>query len=655
MSGTSTNGRARTLTVQQDAIAMIERARDEGVATVWDRLAAQQPQCGYCALGLSCRNCAMGPCRIDPFGEGPQKGVCGADADVIVARNLGRTIAAGASSHSDHGRDILETFERLARGETTGYRIGDEDKLRRVAAEVGVETEGRTAQQVASDLADVLQDDYGTRRGTLSFVSRVPDVRRSKWETLGITPRGIDRENVEMLHRTHMGVDNDYVNTLLHALRTGLSDGWGGSMIATELSDVMFGTPTPVMSEVNLGVLKTDQVNIAMHGHNPLLSDVVCAAAEDAELVELAHSVGAKGINIVGLCCTGNELLMRRGVPMAGNHLMQELVLITGALEAMVVDYQCIMPAVVDVAKCYHTKVISTSDKAKFTGATHISFDPEHGAEIAKRIVRMAIEVYPERNRERVRIPGQPVKMMGGFSVEAILGALGGTPKPLVDAIAAGSIRGAVAVVGCNNPKLPQDLEHIELTRRLIENDILVLVTGCAAVANGKSGHMVPEAASMAGPGLRAVCESLGIPPVLHMGSCVDNSRIMVLVAALADFLGVDIDQLPVAGAAPEWYSEKAVAIGAYVVASGVTTVLGVQPPVFGSPRVVDLLANGLDDVVGAKFVVEPDPAKAALFIRRHIETKREGLGLPFVAPEQLGIDDNESAHTVPVASGARV
>jgi carbon-monoxide dehydrogenase catalytic subunit len=652
MSGTSTNGKANRLSVHEDAKVMIGRANEEGIDTVWDRLAAQQPQCGYCELGLSCRNCAMGPCRIDPFGEGPQKGVCGADADVIVARNLGRTIAAGSSSHSDHSRDILETFAQLARGQTTGYRINDVDKLRRVAAEVGVDTEGRSIEQVATDLADVLAEDYGTRRGSLSFVGRVPEVRQAKWAELGITPRGIDRENVEMLHRTHMGVDNDYVNTLLHALRTGLSDGWGGSMIATELSDIMFGTPKPVMSEVNLGVLKTDQVNIAMHGHNPLLSDVICAAAQDPELVELARSVGANGINVVGLCCTGNEMLMRRGVPMAGNHLMQELVLITGALEAMVVDYQCIMPSVVDVAKCYHTKVISTSDKAKFTGATHVSFEPERGAEVARRIVRMAVEAYPDRNRDRVRIPGQPVKMMGGFSVEAILEAMGGTPKPLIDAIAGGSIRGAVAIVGCNNPKLPQDLELIDLARRLIENDVLVLVTGCAAVANGKAGQMLPESATMAGPGLRTVCEALGIPPVLHVGSCVDNSRIMVLVAALADYLGVDICQLPVAGAAPEWYSEKAVAIGAYVVASGVTTVLGVQPPVFGSPHVVDLLANGLDRVVGAKFVVEPDPAKAALFIRRHIEAKREALGLPFMPADELRIDDNEPAGRVPVASG---
>jgi carbon-monoxide dehydrogenase catalytic subunit len=636
MSANQNNAQPVRLTIHPDAQAMIDVARKEGIETVWDRLAAQQPQCGYCALGLSCRNCAMGPCRIDPFGEGPQKGVCGADADVIVARNLGRTIAAGSSSHSDHGRDILEVFAAMARGETSGYRVTDEDKLRRVADELGVATEDRSTDEVAADLANVLLDDYGSRRESLSFLHRVPEVRKAKWAELGITPRGIDRENVEMMHRTHMGVDNDYVNLLLHGLRTSLSDGWGGSMIATELSDIMFGTPKPVMSQVNLGVLRRDQVNIAMHGHNPLLSDVIVDAAQDPELLKLAKSYGATGINIVGLCCTGNEILMRKGVPIAGNHLMQELVLITGALEAMVVDYQCIMPSVVDVAKCYHTKVISTSDKAKFPGATHVSFDPSRGAQVAREIVRMAVEAYPDRNQERVRIPVEPVRMMGGFSVEAILGALGGTPKPLVDAIVAGTIRGAVAVVGCNNPKLPQDLEHIELTRQLIENDILVLVTGCAAVANGKAGQMLPASAALAGSGLRSVCEALGIPPVLHMGSCVDNSRVIALAAALAGYLGVDIDQLPLAGAASEWYSEKAVAIGAYVVASGITTVLGVQPPIFGSPHVVQLLADGLDGVVGAKFAVEPDPDKAALLIRRHIEAKREALGLPFAAVDEI-------------------
>jgi anaerobic carbon-monoxide dehydrogenase catalytic subunit len=624
------------LSINVDTRAMIARAREEGIETVWDRLAAQQPQCGYCSLGVSCRNCSMGPCRIDPFGEGPQKGVCGADADVIVARNLGRSIAAGASAHSDHGRDILEVFAETAEGKTTGYEIRDPVKLRALAVEYGVATDGRDDRAVARDLADQMMDDYGTRKGRIGFAARAPEQRRGKWASLGITPRGIDRENVEMLHRTHMGVDNDYVNILLHGLRTSLSDGWGGSMVATELSDVMFGTPKPVMSTVNLGVLKPKSVNIALHGHNPLLSDVIVQAAEDPELIALAKSKGADGINLVGLCCTGNELQMRKGVPMAGNHLMQELVIVTGALDAMVVDYQCIMPSVTDVAKCYHTAVISTADKARFPGATHISFDPHRGYEIGKEIVRRGIEAYENRNPARVRIPVEPVAMMAGFSVEAILGALGGTPKPLVDAIAAGKIRGAVGVVGCNNPKIPQDYGHVTLTRRLIENDILVLVTGCAAIANGKAGQMVPEGASLAGPGLGEVCRALGIPPVLHMGSCVDNSRILVLAAALAKYLGVDIAQLPLAGAAPEWYSEKAVSIGAYVVASGIDTVLGVEPPIFGSKNVVNLLAKDLEGVVGAKFSVEPDPEKAAVEIRRHIEHKRKALGLPYIEPSTI-------------------
>ena len=627
----------KQFSINNDALAMIARAREEGIETVWDRLAAQEPQCGYCAMGVSCRNCSMGPCRVDPFGDGPQKGVCGADADIIVARNLGRSIAAGASAHSDHGRDILEVFAELAKGESSGYELRDETKLRTLAGEWGIDTDGRSVDEVARDLADAMMEEYGTAKGHLTFADRVPEVRTELWKKLGIDPRGIDRENVEMLHRTHMGVDNDYVNTLLHGMRTSLSDGWGGSMVATELSDVMFGTPKPVNSRINLGTLKEECVNIALHGHNPVLSDVILQAADDPELVAMAKEKGAEGINLVGLCCTGNELQMRKGIPMAGNHLMQELVLLTGALDAMVVDYQCIMPSVTDVAKCFHTEVISTADKAKFTGATHISFEPKRGLEIAKEIIGRGIEAYGNRNPERVRIPEGTVEMMAGFSVEAILGALGGTPEPLVEAIKDGRIRGAVAVVGCNNPKIKQDHGHVTLAKRLIENDILVLVTGCSAVANGKAGQMMPEAAGMAGPGLKAVCQALGIPPVLHMGSCVDNTRVLALAAALGNYLGVDIAQLPLAGAAPEWYSEKAVSIGTYVVASGIYTVLGVQPAIFGSPNVVNLLAEGLEDVVGAKFAVEADPEKAALLIRRHIEHKRAGLGLPHLEDAEIG------------------
>ncbi len=637
----SANFEERSIAV--DVQKILRNVGGENVETVWDRLHSQEPQCGYCSLGLSCRNCAMGPCRIDPFGEGPQKGVCGANADVIVARNLARTIAAGAAAHSDHGRDILEALFQVGVGETESYRITDTEKLQRIAGEYGVATENKSIQEIARELAWEMMEDFGTRKEMLTFVGRVPSPRQEIWKKFGITPRGIDRENVETLHRTHMGVDNDYVNILLHALRTSLSDGWGGSMIATEVSDILFGTPSPIASRANLGVLKADEVNIALHGHNPMLSDVIVQAAADPELQKLAEQKGAKGINLVGLCCTGNELQMRRGIPMAGNHLLQELVIMTGALDAMVVDYQCIMPSVVEVAKCYHTGIISTFDKAKFTGATHISFDPEHGLEIGKKIVREGVENYANRNPDRVRILDSPTDMMAGFSVESIVSALGGSPEPLVEAIKAGKIRGAAAVVGCNNPKIKQDYGHVTVARRLIENDILVVVTGCSAVACGKAGLMMPEAAELAGSGLKEVCQSLGIPPVLHLGSCVDNTRILVLAAALANYLGTDIKNLPLAGAAPEWYSEKAVSIGAYVVASGIYTVLGVQPPIFGSPNVVNLLAGGLEDVVGATFAVEPDPEKAAVLIRRHLEKKRAGLNLESVNPANISMPEPPS------------
>ncbi len=628
--------------INADTQAMLEVARKNGIETVWDRLEKQQPHCGYCSLGTSCRNCVMGPCRVDPFGDGPQKGVCGADADIIVARNLGRMIAAGASSHSDHGRDILETLYHVGEGKTDIYKISDPAKLKRLAEEYGIATDGKSDQEIARELAWEMMEDFGMRREKLPLAARAPKPRQEVWEKTGVYPRGIDRENVEMLHRTHMGVDNDWVNILLHAVRTGLSDGWGGSMIATELSDTLFGTPTPKMSHMNLGSLKPDHVNIILHGHNPMLSDVIVAASQDPDLIALAKEKGAKGINLAGLCCTGNEVLMRHGIPMAGNHLMQELAIMTGAVEAMIVDYQCIMPSVTEVANCFHTKVISTFDKAKFPNAEHISFDPARALEIGKQIVRMAVENYPNRIQERVFIPDEPVKMMTGFSIEAILEALGGTPQPLIDAIVKGQIRGAVGIVGCNNPKIRQDLGHTELTKRLIENDILVVVTGCATVADGKAGLMTPEAADLAGPGLSAVCKALGIPPVLHLGSCVDNTRILVLASALANALNVDISALPLAGAAPEWYSEKAVAIGAYVVGSGIFTVLGIAPPVFGSPNVVKLLTEGLEDVFGATFAVEPDPNRAAVLIRRHIEKKRAGLGLSAIDPESIPLPDAE-------------
>jgi len=613
-------------TITQDGRLMLEKAHRDRIETVWDRYAAQMPQCGFCEMGLSCRVCNMGPCRVDPFGEGPQKGVCGADADIIVARNLGRMIAAGAASHSDHGRDLVEVLAGVAENRAPGYRIADPDKLKRVAAEYGVAVAGKTVPEIAGALAHAMQEDFGTRLPELTLIKRAPEKRRALWRKLGIMPRGIDRETSEMMHRTHMGVDNGWQSLLLHSLRNALSDGWGGSMIATEVSDILFGTPKPTPTQVNVGVLKADQVNIIVHGHNPVVSEMILNACRLPEMLALAKAAGAQGINLAGLCCTGNELLMRHGIAMAGNHLMTELVLATGAVEMVLVDYQCIMPAMATVAACYHTRMISTSDKARFPGMTHREFHPDNAEALAVELVREAIANF--RNRGEICIPVSPVPAIGGFSVEAIIGALGGTPDPLLNAIKAGKIRGCAGVVGCNNPKIKHDYGHVTLMKRLIEHDILVVDTGCAAVASAKAGFKVAEAAQMAGPGLKEICALLGVPPVLHVGSCVDNVRILVLAAALADALSVDISDLPIAGSAPEWYSEKAVSIGAYFVASGVYTVLGPMPPITGSMNVVNLLTQGLNDAVGAAFAVEPDPEKAAVLMIRHIESKRKALGL---------------------------
>ncbi|TET29205.1 anaerobic carbon-monoxide dehydrogenase catalytic subunit, partial [Candidatus Aerophobetes bacterium] len=558
---------------------MLKRANEEDIMTTWDRYEAMQPQCGFGELGICCRICNMGPCRIDPFGEGPQTGVCGASADTIVARNLARMIAAGAAAHSDHGRDVAHALLLAAQGKAKAYQIKDEEKLKVLAIEYGIKLEGRKKEEIAEELAEKVLSEFGQQHGELRMALRAPKKRVELWRKLGILPRGVDREIVEIMHRTHMGVGNDYRNILMHGLRTALSDGWGGSMIATELSDVLFGSPRPIRGTSNLGVLREDEVNVVVHGHEPTLSDVVVAASQDPELLELARKNGAKGINLAGICCTSNEILMRHGIPVAGNFLQQELALITGAVEVMMVDVQCLMPALADTAGCFHTKLITTSPKCKFPQVTHIQFEEEKAYQIAKEILKLAVENFPNRKKNKVQIPRENENLVAGFTAESVFNFLGGkfraTYRPLNDAIITGRLRGAAGVVGCNNPNICHDYGHIEMTKELIKNDVLVVATGCSAIASAKAGLLQPEAAMrFAGKGLQEICETVGIPPVLHVGSCVDNSRILITLTNVVNEggLGEDISDLPVAGAAPEWMSEKAISIGFYFVASGVFT-----------------------------------------------------------------------------------
>ena len=605
--------------------AVLSKTLREGTETVWDRYDRQQPSCKFCSDGISCQRCAMGPCRI--MGGDRTRGVCGNSADLIVARNLLDWVSMGAAAHSDHGREVVEAMLKSSRGKAPEYAVTDEVKLKKLAAEYGLDVTG-PINTIAEALALAMLEEFGTIKGELQMIKRAPETCLELWRKNDLLPRSVDREIVEAMHRVHMGVGNDPTAVVMHGFKASMGDGWGGSMMGTEISDVMFGTPEPKMSKVNLGVLKHDMVNVSLHGHNPVLSEMIVKAASLPELKERAMSVGAAGINLVGLCCTGSELLMRKGIPQAGNHMDQELVITTGALEAMVVDYQCIFPSLPYTAACYHTKVISTSPKAHITGATYMEISPENAYQQSQRILELAIDNFPNRVQERVFIPDSPVDAMVGFSVEALTKALGGSLKPLVDVIASGKVRGAAAIVGCNNPHLRHDASHVTLARELIRRDILVIETGCASIACAKAGLMLPSSISQAGKGLREVCGSLGIPPVLHMGSCVDNTRVLNLVADLARAAGVRIDQLPVAGAAPEWYSPKAVTIAEYFVASGVSVVLGVMPRIGGSPLVTRLLTDGIEEKINAKFWVEPNPKNAAALIFDHIETKRKALGM---------------------------
>lgn len=619
--------------VEKATNELLQTAEKVGADTWQQRVANQTPHCGFGESGMCCRICSMGPCRIS---KKAPRGICGCDVHGIVARNYLRFTAGGSATHSDHGRSIAHTL--YGASPDGNYKVTDSEKLLRIAREWGIETENRDIYDIAHEVALTGLNEYGKPFGSLLFTQRAPKERQEIWEKEDIIPRAIDREVSQSMHMTHMGCSSDPEALVRQSLRAGLSDGWGGSMMGTEFSDILFGTPKPIDTEANIGVLEEDMVNIIVHGHDPSLSEMIVFYANDPEMIAYAKEQGAKGINIAGVCCTSNEVAMRHGIPMAGNFLAQENVVLTGACEAIVVDVQCIFPALGPLSKCFHTKFITTSPIARIPDSDFIEFKEETAAENAKAIVKMAIENFKNRKPELVHIPQHKSKATVGYSVEAIKKCLDGvtnshvddlgTMKPLIDAVKSGVIRGAVAMVGCNNPKVRQDVGHIELMKKLLENDILVVVTGCSAQAAAKVGLMDKEAAKYCGEGLKRVCRLVDIPPVLHMGSCVDISRMMVLASDIAKDWGIEISQIPLVGCAPEWMSEKAVSIGNYVVATGIDTFLGVDPYTKGSDQVKGFLQSGIKDWVGANFIVNKDLDMLCNMMIEHIEEKREALGI---------------------------
>ncbi|MBN1106639.1 MAG: anaerobic carbon-monoxide dehydrogenase catalytic subunit, partial [Deltaproteobacteria bacterium] len=602
----------RDVTICESTAQMLRKAERDGVETAFHR-AADMKACPIGADSACCKHCSMGPCRLNPKDPYAKVGVCGATIDTIHARNFARMVASGAAAHTDHGMSMLDVFREVVNGHIKDYKIKDVAKLELVAQELGIATEGREVKDIATDVYRELERTYTQVEGEIPFVSRVPAKTLETWRKHGVVPRGAMREIMEIMHRTHMGVDQDYENITKQCTRTALGDGWGGSMVATEISDILFGTPTPVRTEVDMGCLKEDHVNIIIHGHEPNLFESMLDSVNDPGLIQAAKEAGAKGINLLGMCCSGAEMMSRHGIPHAGNFMSTEAILITGAVDAMGVDVQCIKQGLGKVAECYKTKLFTTNPRCHIEGVEHIEFVEHDPRECTDSIVENAIVRFKNRSLP-IEIP--KIKTLGihGFSHEYINYMLGGTFRasytPLNDNIINGRIRGVAGVVGCTNPRVKHDYVHVELVKELIRNDVLVVQTGCSQISLAKAGLYTPEAAHLAGPGLREVCETVGMPPVLGVGSCVDNSRILIACAEMVRVggLGESIADLPVAGAAPEWMSEKAISIGHYFVGSGVYTVFGVTFPIIEGTKFHQLLFDGLEAMGFGKWGFAVDP-----------------------------------------------
>ncbi len=611
---------------------MQERLQEMGVDTVFDRYKQQQPQCGFGMQGVCCQLCSHGPCRITP--KAP-RAICGATADTIVARNLVRLTAHGAAAYSHHLEELAKTIKATAAGKTP-FRLEDEAKLKEIAKIVGLDPE-KPAEEIAVQLADTilaeLRKDAEEPLALLELLA--PASRKEAWGKLGVIPGGVHSEIRDALTKTMSNINTDPVDLLLTGVRLALATGYMGLVGTITLQDILLGTPEITSSEADLGIIDPNTVNIVAHGHVPLMATAVLQAIQDEELLALAREAGAEGIKVYGSMCTGQELMQRKGISASnfsgqlGNWISQEHYVATGAVDLVMMDMNCSIPGLKTVADKFHTKLVSVSRILRMDGVTdNVDYEPEKVAEQARELVKMAIAAYKNRDREKIFIPQNKSGAVAGFSVESILGALGGNLTPLLDAVRQGSIKGIVAVVGCTNNRNGHDGQGLTIMRELIKNNVLVIAAGCMSSAAEIESLMLPEAAAEAGDGLKAVCQALGIPPVLNFGSCVDIGRIGVAVTAIADALGVDPSRLPVAASAPEYLEQKAVADGIFAVAFGLLTHLGPVPPVTGSPLVTRILTEDMETLTGGKVLVEENPYQAAAKIIAHLEEKRQGLGI---------------------------
>ncbi|MCF6159416.1 MAG: anaerobic carbon-monoxide dehydrogenase catalytic subunit [wastewater metagenome] len=630
--------------------------RQKGIDTVWDVQAAYdagpfglKDRCSFGSHGLCCRNCHLGPCRLDgeeiPFHmklavPKTNRSSCGKTADSMVAGMLLQTVISGTSAHLGHAIHTAKTFVKAAEGSKT-YPIKDEQKLRAVAKDLGINVNGKNTLTIAKEVGQkAMEDLIGPGEGLMSFALALAPKNIDKLAKADLIPhKGAAEAIVQGLHSTVQGMTSSTHHLLMSCLKFGIIDVLS-LYISTQLQDILFGTPAPKESRIGMDVLDREKVNILVHGHVPVLSEMVVAYAQKLE--DKARAAGAKGINVAGICCTGNEVLVRHGIPMAGSTIMQELVVGTGLVDAVCVDVQCVYPSLSAITRKLHTRLITTMPELRMDNDIYIEFTPDNADASAARIIEEAIAAFQARSAERTFLPNtKGHNLLGGFSAEVLMSVLEKLNpekplKPLVDLITNGSIQGIAVLAGCLSPKIQTDMSFITIAKELLRNNVLILATGCAATACARHGLMTGEAKDLAGDSLRGVLDTLGkaaglndtIPPVLHFGSCVDNSRCAVLASAIADYLQTSIDKLPLVASAAEHVVEKATAIYMGVIALGITTHIGVTPKLGGSPHVIDMLTRDLEKITGSNLIIEIDPHESARAMLNHIQKKRKGLGI---------------------------
>jgi len=607
---------------------MYEKVSKEGVTNIVDRFNAQEKgRCPFCTAGLSCQLCSMGPCRI---GKDKPTGACGIDAAGMVVRNFTHKNMLGTEAYTYHAIEAAKTLKATAEGKTI-YEIKDVEKLKWFAEQLGIE--GEDVNDLAKKVADFVISDLSSIEKSKLVEIFAPKQRKELWEKLGIFPAGVFQEILTMGASAMTNVDTNYVSLAKKSMAMGIATCMAAQIALETIQDILFGTPMPHDSYADLGILDPEYVNIAVDGHEPFIGIALIKLAEREEIQEKARAAGAKGMRIIGFIETGQEIIQRVDSPVfagiVGNWIVQEYALATGCVDVFAADMNCALPSLPEYQR-YGVKIVPVSKLVRFRGIDEgLDYEPEKAEEIAEKLIEIAIENFKQRDKSKTVKVEQKKKIVVGFSPEAILKALNGDLNVLLDAIKKGDIKGIVALVSCTTLKNgPHDTNTVTITKELIKRDILVLSMGCGNAALQVAGLTSMEAVELAGEKLKAVCKALNILPVLSFGTCTDTGRAAYLVRLIADALGVDIPQLPVAVTAPEYMEQKATIDAVFAVAYGLTTHVSPAPPITGSEDAVKLYTEDVEKLTGGKVLVEDDPVKAAELLEKVIIEKRMALGI---------------------------